>query len=68
MFSHDCTVKGHRYQGRYDEHPHKGDLDFKGGVDPAALRELIVTRTYVHDICVKCGKTISRPLPTEEGR
>ena len=60
MFKHDCQKNGHRYEPRYDLG--KADLSaFKSfsGMRNKSL-ELFRTKTYVHDICVRCGDVVKR--------
>jgi hypothetical protein len=60
---HDCLLDGHRFEARYDVAP--GDLDAHG-VSLAGLERLVqsaMKRTYVRDVCVRCGKTIERSGP-----
>lgn len=61
---------GCRFEARYDEiMPESYTMDmegFKGSVAAyraamAEKRASIVTRKYVHDVCVHCGLTIRRP-------
>ena len=57
---HDCIVDGHCFEARYDERP---DREFRmegRWMTVDAVRKLIVIRTYVHDVCVHCGKIIDR--------
>ena len=56
--SRDCTIQGHRFQARYDEKPRDGEAS--GRMSLEALREVMVTRTYVQDICIYCGQVIAR--------
>jgi len=65
MFRHDCTKHGHRFQARYDRWPNgalgisslKADsLSTRGDL----LTEMVTERRYVHDVCVRCGKVVSR--------
>jgi len=67
-FAHDCQKHGHRYEARYDLGA--ADLsqfeDFRGSNKSLeALRK----KTYIHDICVRCGDVIKNkpPLVIENG-
>ena len=55
---HNCNIHGHRFQARYDEKPRPGDLE--GRMSAEEARELLVTRIYVHDICIRCGMIVKR--------
>ncbi len=61
FFSHDCVLQGHKFEARYDEKPRDGDA--RGSMSLKDLRELLITRIYIQDICVYCGKTIKRSTP-----
>lgn len=53
--------KGHDFKPRYDEKPSDMPGSFDGS--PSAVIEamkMFVERTYVKDVCVKCGKEIAR--------
>ena len=56
---HNCGLHGHRFEARYDEHPRRGS-DVEGRLTPNELRELMITRTYVKDVCVRCGAEVKR--------
>ena len=47
----------HKFEGRWDETP--TDCAMKQAIIQGEVYTLI-TRVYVRDICVKCGKTIER--------
>lgn len=51
---------GHKFEARYDEEPPK--MDFSGGrsADWERLIRAMTKRTYVRDVCVRCGMTIER--------
>lgn len=52
MFKHDCKKHGHRYEARFDSvFPTHLELE---GSSPAIV-EALKTKTYVHDICTRCG-------------
>jgi hypothetical protein len=53
----------HHFEGRYDEHPTSFSVKNVYYDNLAEVRELMVTRTYVRDVCVRCGKTIERSKP-----
>src|SRR5579863_4291573 len=53
---------GHRYRARYEEMPVDG-LTWKvtaEGCSPSALRDLMVRKVYVYDICERCGDVVKR--------
>lgn len=62
MFTYDCEKKGHKLEARYDlimpAHMSENMLDdiMCLARDVHELKDKI----YVHDICTKCGLTISR--------
>ena len=59
----NCTsMRGHKFEGRYDEKPTGQGGSFQGGPVEAiyALRELTICKIYVRDVCVRCGHTIER--------
>lgn len=52
---------GHKFDGRYDQEPSKllDGAKFEG----PDLHEVVAAfrkRTYVRDVCVRCGETIER--------
>jgi hypothetical protein len=51
---HDCGVHGHRFEQRYDQR-----LPFVTSEAHHAF-EVLSEKTYVCDICVRCGKVITR--------
>lgn len=59
-----CEKKGHKFQPRYDEYPHPNmDKVIEAFLENTTPRELTLKptyKTYVHDICVRCGKVIKR--------
>ncbi len=58
-----CTQWGHKYQARYDvKRPESFDVaTFRGSITAhTKFMNNISDHTYVHDICVRCGRTIER--------
>ncbi len=54
-----CEKKGHKFEPRYDETESKEPIT----IDKMTAREartLFYYNTYVHDICVRCGKIIKK--------
>ncbi len=53
---------GHDYQPRYDEAPptRMPDLFFVSDGSKAKIIESLKTKTYVCDICARCGHVIAR--------
>lgn len=61
MFKHDCKVKGHKYEARYDLIPPVNIDSIEG--DSYSITEFIKSvskKIYIYDICVKCGNVIKR--------
>jgi hypothetical protein len=63
--SKSCTsVMGHKYEARYDEVPNElmngRKMQFGHGYETHAIRELLIVRVYVQDVCVRCGDVIPR--------
>jgi len=56
MFKHDCKIHGHRFEPRYSEEPSGYTFSGMRGVSASALRDLLVVKRYIHDVCVKCGQ------------
>lgn len=50
----------HEFEPRYDESPSNYNFKNLYYSDVAEVRSLMVLRTYVRDVCVRCGKTIER--------
>lgn len=53
----------HRFEARFDLSPANGDI-LNGislkGANPIEFMEKFRAKTYVRDVCVKCGATIER--------
>jgi hypothetical protein len=52
--------KAHKFEARYDEHPIAGRIRVEEVTNMREFRDLMVTRTYVRDVCVYCGQTVER--------
>lgn len=67
----DCTRKtlfgrpACRFEARYDETPNECEIGgFEGSREAAKLLlENLTCKTYVRDVCTKCGRTIERQKP-----
>lgn len=55
-----CESLGHLFEPRYDEKPREfnANCTFNGTVE--SVREALVVRVYVRDVCTRCGKTVER--------
>ena len=65
-FFKDCEDGVHQFEARYDKSP--ADISmFKSlsGAGSVQMIEKLRKVTYVHDICVRCGKTILRNKQSE---
>jgi len=54
---------GHKYEPRYDQQkgPIPNTIDRISGACPEAIEALMpVKKTYVHDVCARCGDIINR--------
>lgn len=62
MWLNGCLKGVHKFEPRYDERP-VGNFKVNATTvyDDEAFRSLIYYKVYVHDICVRCGKTVQRP-------
>jgi hypothetical protein len=62
--------RGHLYEARYDEVPMPSELlpVEVHGVTPDGVRDLMIRRVYVHDICVRCGDVVTRERAAQEAR
>lgn len=62
MFKHNCNKENHKYEARYDERPMASleGFKYKGCEDMNEIRQLFIFKTYVHDICVRCGNIVMR--------
>ena len=66
FLKHDCEKDGHKFEPRYDltmpllsdESLEILELAFIPG--QGSFRDQVYNKHYVHDICVKCGETVSR--------
>ena len=57
MFKHDCNKHGHRFEARYLEEPNKVLLDKLQSVS-GNLRDILIIKKYIYDICIRCGKIV----------
>ena len=56
-----CYQGGHKFEPRYDEVPIDRNITLNGPpLSAKKVRQLIVTKKYVKDVCIWCGKTIER--------
>ena len=55
-----CKDGVHKFEPRYDEKPRSAEMEIKGFLGSNDLREMIIVRTYIQDVCVRCGKIIER--------
>lgn len=61
LFKHNCETDGHKFEARYDENPADlNDFSMKGSFSIGDTRSLMYYKSYVHDICTKCGKIINK--------
>ncbi len=57
-----CKDGVHKFRPRYDVVPNIEILEGMScrGWSPQDLQELISKKTYIQDVCIKCGKIIER--------
>ena len=63
MFHKDRCYNGgnkHKFEARYTEIPSGNQISNAHGYTISELKKLMVTLTYVKDVCVWCGKSIER--------
>lgn len=66
---HCTSLTGkHKFEPRFDEKPRELNFDVaalleKKLISPKMLRELLVTRVYVYDICRNCSDVQERLKP-----
>ena len=52
---------GCKFEGRYDEGaPDLAPFKSFKAADTSAFLNSLKPKTYVHDICIRCGKTVKR--------
>ncbi len=58
----DCVIYGHKYEARYDSQPASGDFELDEATLEAfkAIAAYNTVKTYVQDICVRCGDVVKR--------
>jgi len=57
MIFTNCKKGRHKFEARYHSEPGAEVASIKGGVaSMKAFFEGIAKKTYVHDVCVVCGK------------
>lgn len=66
--SQDCPRVGRwigacRFRPRYDIGSPTVKTDRMWGFDLAGIIEASKPQSYVHDVCIRCGKTVQRPEP-----
>lgn len=52
---------GCKFEGRYDREPLDQGALSRFKTLPVQIAEMLRRKTYVHDICIRCGKTVKRP-------
>ena len=52
----------HKFKARYEEKPRRYKQFNMEGTNTSALRKLLVTDSYVRDVCIWCGKTIEKEV------
>lgn len=63
MIFKNCNNTFHKFEARYDTRPGNYNGRIKGhGRAILAYIEANKNVTYVHDICVRCGKIINRKV------
>lgn len=55
--------RGHKFEARYDTEPVIYESERYGD---SAFSDTASKKTYVHDICVRCGQVVQRPTNTPE--
>lgn len=55
-----CERDIHKFKPRYDEHPNVELYKRKFSVTDANPSNVLYYRTYVLDVCIRCGKVIRR--------
>lgn len=62
IFKHNCDKRGHKYEARYDEVPNEKllipGMNMVGNAEK--IKELMILKIYIKDICIYCGKEIKR--------
>lgn len=62
LFGHDCNQDGHRYEARYDSGvPTLKNV--RGAYEADQITQIIEAsrvKTYVYDICTRCGHILKR--------
>jgi len=53
LFMHDCSVKGHYFEGRWD---YLGGVEMKVNIATPKVIEAFKRGKYIHDICAYCGE------------
>ena len=57
---HICGISNHLYVPRYDEAPLPHPSHIDGNFTAEQFREMLVVRTYVYDVCLRCGSVVKR--------
>lgn len=62
LFKHNCEKHGHKFEPRYREraNPIFSNLNVIESVLTEDLRELVVLKIYICDVCKYCGKVVNR--------
>lgn len=60
MMNKACSWLGHKYQPRYDYQPGTFESQELPAFYAVAIIEACSIRTYVRDVCVRCGHALER--------
>jgi hypothetical protein len=62
LFKKKCGDDNHKFEARYDTYPFRGDFEAQRMTidEIVAYFDARSEKTYVHDICVRCGKIVKR--------
>lgn len=63
-----CKIFGHKFQPRYDYEPATSVKTGEGPMSEWAFERLLeatMRRTYIYDVCVRCGEKITKNTAEE---
>jgi len=58
IFRHNCEKHGHCFEPRYNEIPSGYSVERAQGTSLEGLRNLMILKVYIHDVCKFCGRIV----------
>jgi hypothetical protein len=68
MVNAHCDLYGHKFTQRYDEVPLMTKINVNNPPSLSAVRDAMVRKVYVCDVCERCGLVVNRDSAKKEAR